>query len=164
MKRRDIARQPVKSEPAIPGVKPIAPSVKDVRAARELQQVVEQGDGSVSIRIKVLEGGSDRALELTRRDFPALAEVFGQIAKGKAVLVLPIDDELSTQQAADLLNVSRPYLIKLLESNEIPFRTVGAWRRVRLTDVLAYKHKSDERSQAALQELTDQAQDLKLGY
>jgi excisionase family DNA binding protein len=61
-------------------------------------------------------------------------------------------------------NVSLPCLIKLLEEKEIPFRTVGAWRRVRLADLLAYKHNREEQSKAALQELMDQAQELDLGY
>jgi excisionase family DNA binding protein len=144
--------------------KPITPSAKDVQTARNLQQIIQRDEQSHSIHVIIDEDGTQKTVELTPQDFPALAEAFNQIAKGKAVFVLPVDHELSTQQAADLLKVSRPSLIKLLESNQIPFRTVGAWRRVGLNDVLAYKRKIDERSRASLQELADQAQDLKVGY
>lgn len=132
--------------------------------ARKLQRLIRGGEHSRPIHLTIGVDGEEQKVELPPHDFPALVEVFTQIAKGKAVFVMPVDYELSTQQAADLLNVSRPFLIKLLESEQIPFRTVGAWRRVRLSDVLSYKHKTDERSRAALQELADQAQDLKMGY
>jgi excisionase family DNA binding protein len=138
------------------------PSVEDVRTAEELRESVAAGNVAISVTVR--QGAKEKTVQLSEGDYPALSDVFSQIVKGKAVLVLPVDEELSTQQAADLLNVSRPYLIKLLEQNEIPFRTVGAWRRVRIDDVLAYKRKSDERANAAIQELEDQGQDLKMGY
>ena len=75
-----------------------------------------------------------------------------------------VAEELTTQEAADLLNVSRPFFVKLLEQGAISYRKVGAHRRVRRADVLAYKTTMYHEAEAALQELTDQAQDLGLGY
>jgi excisionase family DNA binding protein len=96
--------------------------------------------------------------------FEALLEVLGQLAAGNAVQIVPIRPELSTQQAADILNVSRPYLIGLLESGKIPYRKVGAHRRVKYADLIAYKKVDDERGRAALDVLTQEAERMGLGY
>lgn len=81
-----------------------------------------------------------------------------------AVAAAPKQTELTTQAAADLLHVSHPYLIELLDAGTIPCRTVGAHRRVFQEDVLAYKTKIDDARLATLQELTAQAQELGMGY
>jgi excisionase family DNA binding protein len=77
---------------------------------------------------------------------------------------MPLDTALTTQHAADMLNVSEPYLIRMLEDRQLPYRTVGTERRVPLCDVLAYKTRTDADRRAALDVLTAEAQRLGLGY
>ncbi|RXK83959.1 helix-turn-helix domain-containing protein [Filimonas effusa] len=86
------------------------------------------------------------------------------MAEGKAVQVSPIEAELTTQEAADLLGVSRPFLVKLLEQGKIPFKKVGAHRRVSLEDLLLYEHAQKAIREKQLNFIASQAQDLNIGY
>ena len=87
-----------------------------------------------------------------------------EIAQGHAVTITPLETQLTTQQAADLIGVSRPHLIKQLEAGEIPFSLVGSHRRIALEEVLGFKLKLDRARETALRELVEQAQDLRMGY
>ncbi len=107
---------------------------------------------------------ADTDLILPRQALSLLRDILADMAQGKAVAVVPQHAEITTQQAAKVLNVSRPYLIQLLEKGELPFTRVGTHRRVRFEDVLRYRTEMHARSDEAMRELAAISQDHKLGY
>jgi excisionase family DNA binding protein len=101
---------------------------------------------------------------LPARIFDALLELLRHTAEGNAVTLVPVHAELTTQQAADLLNVSRPHLVKLLEEGVIPFHRTGRHRRVLAKDLFAFRDRRREESREAFGELAAVSQDHDLGY
>lgn len=104
------------------------------------------------------------SVELPTSALLLLLDILSELADGNAVKVVPIRAELTTQEAADLLNVSRPHLVKLLESGVLRFHKAGKHRRVRFSDLMAYKTAQEQGSTAAMEELAAQAQVLQMGY
>jgi excisionase family DNA binding protein len=144
------------------------PSVEEAQQARSalqtLQKIRRTKKSSRTVEIRPSEGGPDVSVVVPREAFDLFLEVLGQMANGSAVTIVPVKAELTTQQAADMLNVSRPYLIELLESGRISFRKVGTHRRIRASDLVAFQQKDDAERKAAMDELTAEAQKHALGY
>ncbi|MCL2622422.1 MAG: helix-turn-helix domain-containing protein [Planctomycetaceae bacterium] len=113
--------------------------------------------------LKVQLGGRGECV-IPASAIPLLAEMLSVMAEGQAVTIVPVQAELTTQQAAEVLGVSRPFLIKLLDGGEIPHRLVGTHRRVLLNDVLEYRRQTDRNRETTLEELAAEAQKLNLGY
>lgn len=105
---------------------------------------------------------SNDPLILPRPTVEMFAAILAAIAQGQGVQLMPVNAEVSTQVAAEMLNVSRPYLIKLLESGEIPYRSVGRHRRVKFQDVVEYKRQDDRKRKDAADELASLDEELGL--
>ena len=131
------------------------------RAARRIGEYLTTHPGADPVTIQGELAGDD-ALVVPREAAVLLAQVLGYLASGEGVTVMPDYAELTSQQAAEFLNVSRPYLIKLLETGKIPFRLVGTHRRVRFRDLREYKNRDDLERRRAADELTELSQDLGL--
>lgn len=118
-----------------------------------------------TVELKVIEDDkSEQTVVIPAAAFHLLVDILSQMSQGNAVTLIPIHAELTTQEAADILNVSRPFLIKLIETGEIFYRKVGRHRRIRFEDLMNYKQKIDSDRTQALDELAAQAQELNIGY
>jgi len=114
-------------------------------------------------RVVVVPSGPGRApIEVPASVVLVLADVLDHVQRGEHVRVIVDDQEITTQQAADLLNVSRPYLVGLVDKGEIPSRKVGARRRLKLADVLLYREVDQGRRLRAVADLAAEAQELGL--
>ena len=145
----------------------LTPSAADTQLAqessRQLAKIRAAKKESVRVCIQA-DGRKEQTVAIPLAAFHLLTNILMEMAKGNAVTLIPVRSELTTQQAADLLNVSRPYLIELLEKGAIPFRKVGTHRRVLFQDVMTYKQKTDQERLKALEELSALDQELGFGY
>jgi len=103
-------------------------------------------------------------VELTRDAANLLVDILSKMANGDSVALTSIEEEMTTQEAADLLQVSRPHLVKLLDTGKIPSKKVGSHRRVKRTDVLKYESDLKEIRRKGLEFLAKEAQEMGLGY
>jgi excisionase family DNA binding protein len=145
-------------------------SKEELELAKAAQHcIVSALDHSHALSIAIVEDGIERLeqsplLRLPPKVLRLFADVLGSLAQGKAVAIMPKELDVTTQEAAMFLNVSRPYLVRLLEEGKIAYHKVGTHRRVRFEDVVRYKEDRQKVSQDALQKLADQAQELNMGY
>ena len=142
------------------------PKKHDINLAKQSSQrlaaLLPKKEKDLVVHLKV--GENESPITLPFSAVKLLIEILSQMAEGNAVTLIPIHAELTTQEAANLLNVSRPYLIKILEKGEIRFHKVGTHRRIFFADLMEFKAKADKISEQALDELVKQAQDLDMGY
>jgi excisionase family DNA binding protein len=143
---------------------PVKPSDSDRQRARRaleaLLKVRSGANGTLVFRARE----TDEAVELPAVALDLLKQMLEDLAAGHAVTVIPAHAELTTQQAADMLNVSRPHLIKMLERGDIPCHMAGTHRRIRFDDLRAFMERRDRQRRKALDELARQGQELKQGY
>src|SRR5579864_7552805 len=144
----------------------VAPSEADALLARESSRrlATHKLGRRASVRIQLLDDDQADTVAVPTSALRLFLHLLTEMSQGNAVTLIPSHAELTTQQAADLLNVSRPYLVKLLDEGKIPCRTVGKYRRVRFDDLMAYKRKEDEARAKILDQLTAEAQELGMGY
>jgi len=146
------------------GPEPIQPteemSALAADASRRLFRVI--GTTPRETCVVRFESAPDEPVVLPAAAVRLLGALLTELARGNAVTLMPHHAELTTQEAADLLNVSRPFLVSLLENGELPFHKVGTHRRVRFSDLMTYKRRRDAESEAALRELTALSQEMKL--
>lgn len=117
---------------------------------------------SDSVNIQIQE--SEESFVIPRKALEFLSQILSVMAEGKSIYLLPTDSELSTQQAAEMLGMSRPHVVKLLEKGIIPFKKVGSHRRILLDDLIRYESELKEERTKGLSFLAEQSQELNLGY
>lgn len=146
-----------------------SPSEHDIDLAKTGAPIISQILGrhrkehNFDERIEFIDEKGEQVI-LPASALELLKNILVQMAQGNAITLIPVYAELTTQQAAEILNVSRPYLVKLLENGDIPFTKKGTHRRVLFKDVQTYKTMIDNQRMKALDELTSQAQALDMGY
>jgi excisionase family DNA binding protein len=138
------------------------PSTAEIENANQLRQILARNiKDDEPTKLKLAFSAEARAEVVLA---PALARSFMDLLRyvgsGRAVTIVPTEEKLTTQRAADLLNVSRPHLIKVLEKGDIPYTTVGRHRRVRAQDLFDYKKKRDAERAQAMAELAEMDADL----
>jgi excisionase family DNA binding protein len=159
----------------------VAPTPDDVTIAREASKRLEElragvatetvGEASDEALASVLRlaadirgGRKSQTIPLPASVVRLVVTILHEMAKGKAVALLPCGAELTTEQAAQILNVSRPFVSKLVDEGKLPARKVGRNRRIRLEDLMAYKKQDDAARQKALADLAAMSQELDMGY
>ena len=137
---------------------------RNKKAKEELEDILsEHSEDALELAFQ-LHRNENPVLELPRRALEALHEILEILEDGSDVDVVPKDRELTTTEAAEMLNVSRPHLVDLLENGDIPYHKVGSHRRVRLADLLEYKHEQKRQSRERMEALAREDERLDIEY
>lgn len=141
------------------------PTNQDVETAKLSSRTLSKYADADRVLLSI-KGSNDEQddLVLPGHAVELLLDILSEMSRGNAISILPIHTELSTQEAATLLNVSRPFLVKLLDSKQIPHHKVGSHRRVFAKDVINYKQQIDIDRQESLDQLASLSQELGMGY
>jgi len=142
---------------AVLELEPITANESERPALNKIQGVLDNGKG-----IPKLVSPNGEYIELPRSVFQVLRRIIFHMMHGKAIFIVPEDKQLTTQEAADILGVSRPYLIKLLEEHKIPCFKVGMHRRILFGDLMRYKKERDREREKALEKIAEISQELDL--
>lgn len=143
----------------------LPPNAQDAAIARISGQVLSRyARTKAPLKLRVTDTDQAEPIELPAGAVVLLMDILEAMAAGRGVTIIPENAEFTTVQAAEVLNVSRPFLIKLLEEEKIPYRKVGKHRRIRMEDVMAYKTTIDQEREAVLDQLVAEAQEQDMGY
>lgn len=140
------------------------PSEQEQEQAKRVQRRLAKLRQSERCQLRLHAPSGEETVELPHAVIALLDRILSEMADGNAVTLVPVHAELTTSQAADLLNVSRPHFVKLLEAGEIGYTKVGSHRRIKAEDVLRYREARLGKRRQALEDLTAEAERLKLGY
>jgi len=141
------------------------PTPQEAAIARISEQTLSRyAKAHVPLKLRLSDAEQAEPIELPAGAVALLMDILEAMAAGCGVTIIPENAELTTVQAAGVLNVSRPFLIKLLEEGTIPYRKVGKHRRIRMEDVMAYKAAIDQERENVLDQLAAEAQEQDMGY
>jgi excisionase family DNA binding protein len=127
--------------------------------------IMEALDHSRAVSVTLTtETGLHPSIEVPPAALKLIGQLLGAMSEGKTVVLMPDQQEFTTVEAANFLNVSRPFVIKEIEEGRLKHRMVGTHRRIALEDLLAYERSMRERQTAALERMADNARDLGLDY
>ena len=143
----------------------LLPNAQDaVIAHKIIQSLSNHVQNNTDICLCITDHEQVEPVKLPTDAVASLMNILEIMARGQRVMIISEDTELTTVQAADILNVSRPFLINLLNEQKIPHQKVGTHRRIRMEDVMAYKTSIDDRRRNVLDQLVAEAQEHDLGY
>ncbi len=140
--------------------RPVLPSSEEAALAKEASRHLAKHEGG-ELRVQLDDG---EVLRLPKAVHDLLYHLLTEMGKGNAVTLFPVHAVLTTQEAADYLNVSRPFLIKLLEQGKLRFEMVGTHRRIRFSDLETFRKEAEEQRKSTMNQLAEQAQKLGMGY
>ncbi len=142
---------------------PTLPTETDATLARETSRLLAPRMRSKTpLRLRIGDSTKEETMQLPASAVKMLVRILEEMARGNAVTLIPVHAELTTQEAADMLNISRPSLIQLLDEGKIEYRKVGTHRRVRFEALMQYKRRANAERRAALDELAAYDQELKI--